>query len=231
MSLTLYFHPFSSYCQKAVIALHENATPFTPKMINLGDPASSGELKRVWPMGKFPVLRDDARNETVPESSVIVEYLHLHYPGPARLLPADPELARLTRARDRFFDLYVNDPMSKIVTDNFRPAGKNDPHGVEMARRTLATAYDILEADLDQKTWSMGDDFTLADCAAAPFLFYANLVLPISDKHPRLNAYTARLMARPSFRRALKDARPYVTGTPFEADYITAYERIMGPNA
>ncbi len=228
MSLTLYFHPFSSYCQKALIALYENGTPFTPRIINLGDPASAGELKRVWPIGKFPVLRDDARDETVPESSVIVEYLHQHYPGPVKLLPADPDLARQTRARDRFFDLYVNDPMSKVVTDNFRPAGKNDPHGVEMARATLATAYDVLEADLDGKAWAMGDDFSLADCAAAPFLFYADLVRRITPQYPHLRAYYERLMARPSFRRALQDARPYCKGTPFEADYIATTSRILG---
>ena len=231
MALTLYFHPFSSYCQKAMLALYENATPFTPKIINLGDPISAGALRAVWPIGKFPVLRDDARNETVPESSVIVEYLDRHYPGPVKLLPADPDRARRTRALDRFFDLYINDPMAKVVADNFRPDGKNDPYGVETAKRTLATAYDVLEAELDGNTWAMGGDFSLADCAAAPFLFYADLILPLADGHPRIAGYYARLTARPSFLRVLQEARPYCTGTPFETRYIAAWDRVMGSAA
>lgn len=196
MTLTLYFHPFSSYCQKALIGLYENATPFTPKMINLGDPASAGELKAVWPLGKFPVLRDDARGETVPESSVIVEYLARYYPGSVALIPADPDLALKVRQWDRFFDLYINDPMSKAVTDNFRPAGKNDPYGVAQAKATLATAYGILETALAGKTWMVGETFTLADCAAAPFLFYADLITPLKG-HPNLAAYYTRVTARP----------------------------------
>jgi glutathione S-transferase len=226
MALTLYFHPFSSYCQKVVIALTENATPFTPKVINLGDPVSAGELQKIWPMRKFPVLRDDTRNETVPESSIIVEYLARHYPGPVALVPSDPDLAHQVRQRDRFLDLYINDPMSKIVTDNFRPAGKSDPHGVEMARQMLATAYGILETEMAGKTWAMGDIFTMADCAAAPFLFYANLVSPIAAERPSLAAYYARLAKRPSFLRALKEAAPYCTGTPFEKDYRAEYHRL-----
>ena len=227
MALTLYFHPFSSYCQKALIALYENGTPFTPKIINLGDAASAAELKRVWPIGKFPVLRDEARGETIPESSIIVEYLARHYPGPVKLIPTDPDIALKVRQRDRFLDLYINDPMSKIVTDNFRPSGKNDPHGVEMARQMLPRAYDVLEAELGG-AWGVGDTFTLADCAAAPFLFYANLVAPISDRHIKLIAYFNRLAARPSFVRALRDAEPYHKGTPFEEAYRAQYDRLMG---
>jgi len=226
MTLTLYFHPFSSYCQKVVIALYENATPFTPKIINLGDPASAGELRKVWPIRKFPVLRDDGRGETVPESSIIVEYLARHYPGPVDLVPPDPDLARQVRQRDRFLDLYINDPMSKVVTDNFRPAGKNDPHGVAMAHELLTTAYGILETEMTGKRWAMGDPFTMADCAAAPFLFYANLVSPIAAKYPNLAAYYARLTARPSFLRALKEAAPFCAGTPFEKDYRAEYHRL-----
>jgi glutathione S-transferase len=227
MALTLYFHPFSSYCQKALIALYENATPFTPKVINLGDAASAATLKEVWPIGKFPVLRDDTRGETVPESSVIVEYLARHYPGPVKLIPADPDTAFKVRRRDRFLDLYINDPMSKIVTDNFRPAGKNDPHGVQVARQLLATAYDVLEAELDG-AWGVGDTFTLADCAAVPFLFYANLVAPIPGRHVKLAAYYNRLTARPSFQRALKEAQPYCKGTPFEDGYRAEFHRLTG---
>lgn len=225
MSLTLYFHPFSSYCQKALIALYENGTPFTPKTINLGDPASAAELKRVWPLGKFPVLRDDARGETIPESSMIVEYLAQYYPGPVALIPADADLARKVRGLDRFFDLYINDPMSKMVTDNFRPAGKNDPHGVETARNLLLAAYGILETELRGKAWAAGDAFTMADCAAAPFLFYANLMVSL-ENHPNVRAYYNRLAKRPSFVRALKEAEPYNKGVPFESAYAAEFNRL-----
>lgn len=226
MALTLYFHPFSSYCQKAVLALYEGETPFTPKLINLGDPASAAELKRVWPIGKFPVLHDAARGETVPESSIIVEYLAQHYPGRAGLIPADPDLARKVRQWDRFFDFYVNDALGKVVVDHFRPAGHKDPFGVEAAKKTLATAYGILETEIAGKTWIVGDSFTMADCAAAPTLFYANLILPFMDTHPNVAAYYGRLAARPSFRRALKEAEPYCAGVPFEAGYRTEFARL-----
>lgn len=227
MTLTLYFHPFSSYCQKALLALYENETAFTPKIIDLSNAASAGELKAVWPIGKFPVLRDDARDETIAESSIIVEYLDLHYPGPIKLIPTDADAARQTRAWDRFFDFYINDTMSKVVTDHFRPAGGNDPHGVAQARVLLARAYDVLEQSLNKNQWIMGEAFSMADCAATPMLFYANLIIPLSDAHPRSAAYFDRLARRPAFMRILKDAAPYaVNGFPFAAAYKAAYGRI-----
>jgi glutathione S-transferase len=145
MSLKLYFHPLSSFCQKALIALYENDTPFEPLIVDLADETSRAELKKVWPIGKFPVLRDDARDQTVPESSIIIEYLARHYPGRGQLVPEDADLARQTRMRDRFYDLYVNVPMQKVVTDRLRPAGKNDPHGVEQAKALLQTACGLIE--------------------------------------------------------------------------------------
>jgi glutathione S-transferase len=210
MSLTLYFHPLSSFCQKAVVALYENGTPFVPQLVNLADEASSAELKRLWPVGKFPVLRDDARERTIPESSIIIEYLDQHYPGRTKFVPADAELARQTRFRDRFYDLHVEVPMQKIVGDRLRPAGKNDPHGVEEAKRLLAVACGMVDKDMAAKTWAMGDAFTMADCAAAPALFYADKVMPLRDAYKNAAAYLDRLMARPSYARALEDARPYL---------------------
>ena len=209
MSLTLYFHPLSSYCQKALIALYENDTPFTPLIIDLGDPASRAKLTALWPIGKFPLLRDDARDRTVPESSIIIEYLAQHYPGRSALVPADLDLARQTRMRDRFFDLYVSEPMSKIVADRLRPAGQKDTLGVEQARARLTTAYDIVEQDMATKIWAMGDTFTMADCAAAPALWYANVVMPFGDTHKHVTAYLGRLTHRPSFARAVEEAHPY----------------------
>src|SRR5712691_1186458 len=148
MSLKLYFHPLSSFCQKALIAFYENDTPFEPCLVDLADEASSAELKRLWPIGKFPVLRDEAKDRTVPESSIIIEYLALHYPGRVQLLPADPELARQIRFRDRFFDLHVHLPMQKIVGDRLRPDGKRDPFGVEQAKAQMQTAYGMIERDM-----------------------------------------------------------------------------------
>jgi len=216
MSLTLYFHPLSSFCQKALIALYESGTPFAPQIVDLFDEASSAAFKRIWPLGKFPVLRDEAKGRTIPESSIIIEYLQQHYPGKTRFIPADAELARQMRFRDRFFDLYVNAPMQKIVTDRLRPAGKNDSYGVEQARKQLQTALGMVESGMAGKTWAMGEDFSMADCAAAPALFYANLVMPFGAAYPNAKAYLARLLQRPSYARAAKEAEPYLNLVPKE---------------
>jgi glutathione S-transferase len=209
MTLTLYFHPLASFCWKALIALYENDTPFERHIVDLADKTSSAEFKKIWPIGKFPVLRDDARDVTIPESSIIIEYLAQHYPGRIELLPTDPDLARQTRLCDRFYDLYVHEPMQKIVTDRLRPAGKNDPYGVEQAKTLLKTAYDMIDQEMETKIWAMGDAFSMADCAAAPALYYANLAMPFGETHNHATAYLGRLMERPSFARVVKEAEPY----------------------
>jgi glutathione S-transferase len=209
MSLELYFHPLSSFCHKALIALYENDTPFERHIVDLADADSSAAFKKIWPIGKFPVLRDTAKDRTVPESSIIIEYLAQHYPGRIQLVPPDADLARQTRLRDRFFDLYMNVPVQKVVTDRLRPAGRNDPHGVEQAKALLQTSLGMVDQDMATKTWAMGDAFTMADCAAAPPLFYANKVMPFGDTHRNAAAYLDRLMARPSYARALEEAQPY----------------------
>ena len=214
MSLKLYFHPLSSFCQKALVALYENDTPFEPVIVDLFDAKSSAALKAIWPIGRFPVLRDEANDRTVPESSIIIEYLDQHYPGRTQLVPADAELARQMRLQDRFYDLYVNVPMQKVVTDKLRPSGKNDPYGVEAARTLLHTACSMVEQDMATKTWATGDAFTMADCAAAPALFYANMLTPLGDTYPNTASYLRRLMDRPSFARAIKEARPYFALVP-----------------
>jgi glutathione S-transferase len=214
MSLKLYFHPLSSFCQKALVALYENDTPFEPHIVDLADAKSSAAFKAIWPIGRFPVLRDEANDCTVPESSIIIEYLAQHYPGKTQLVPADAELARQMRLQDRFYDLYVNVPMQKVVTDKLRPLGKSDPHGVEAARTLLHTACSMIEQDMATKTWATGDAFTMADCAAAPALFYANMLTPLGDAYPNAAAYLRRLMDRPSFARAIKEARPYFALVP-----------------
>ena len=216
MSLKLYFHPLSSFCQKVLVALYENDTPFEPQIVNLFEAASNAAFKKIWPIGKFPVLRDEARDRTIPESSIIIEYLQQHYAGKMRLVPEDAELARQTRFQDRFYDLHVNVPMQKIVTDRLRPAGKNDSYGVEHAKTLLQTALGMTDRSMAGKTWAMGDDFTMADCAAAPALFYADKVMPFGEAHPNAAAYLTRLMQRPSFARAAREAEPYLDLVPKE---------------
>ena len=215
MSLTLHFHPLASYCHKALIALYENDTPFTANMVNLGDERERAALLKLWPIGKFPVLRDDATDRTVPESSIIIEYLDNHYPGRTRFIPLDEKQALQTRLRDRFYDLYVHEPMQKIVGNRMRPPGSKDPHGVEEARARLRTCYGLIDQEMARRTWAMGDSFGLADCAAAPALFYANEVLPF-EGHANLAAYFSRLKGRPSYARVLKEAEPYFAMFPRE---------------
>jgi glutathione S-transferase len=216
MSLRLYFHPLASFCHKALIALYENDTRFEPVIVDLADAGSRAAFTAVWPMAKMPVLRDEARDCTVAESTIVIEYLDPRYPGVTRLVPADPDRAWQTRMWDRFHDHYVQEPMQKIVADRLRPAGHNDPHGVEQAEAQLREAYGVLDQTMDGKTWAMGEAFTLADCAAAPALFYANTVVPFGDTQTHIAAYLDRLMARPSFARVLKEAEPYFPLFPLE---------------
>ena len=216
MSLKLYFHPLASFCHKALIAFYENDIPFERVIVDLSDATSSAAFRAVWPMAKMPVLRDDRREHTVAEATIIIEYLDATYPGPTRFLPTDPDQAWQTRMWDRFFDHYIQEPMQKIVTDRLRPEGRNDAYGVEQAQAQLRQAYALIEREMEAKTWMMGDVFTLADCAAAPALFYADTVVPFGETEGRLKAYLDRLMARPSFARVLEEAEPYFTLFPLE---------------
>ncbi len=214
MTLKLYYHPLSSFCQKTLIALYENNTPFEPVLVDFGNTASREAFLELWPVGRFPVLKDEKRDHMVPESSIIIEYLDQHYPGKTKFIPADQDLARQMRMRDRFFDLYINVQMQKVVTDRIRPEGKRDPYGVEQARGTLKTALDLVDEAMSKKLWAIGDAFSMADCAAAPALFYANEVMPFSDTHRHAFAYFQRLSARPSYARAKKEAEPYYANFP-----------------
>ncbi|HWA47743.1 MAG TPA: glutathione S-transferase family protein [Dongiaceae bacterium] len=214
MTLKLYYHPLSSFCHKVLVALYENATPFQPVVVDFFNEESAARHKAMWPIGKIPVLRDEARDRVVPETSIIIEYLAQHYPGRTNLVSTDADMARQIRLRDRFYDLYVNVPMQKVVTDRLRPAGKNDPFGVEEAKGVLHTAYDMIDKDMAGKSWVMGDDFSMADCAAAGALFYANSQVPIPATHKNAAAYLERLLARPSYARVMKEAEPYFKMIP-----------------
>jgi len=214
MSLTLHFHPLASYCWKALIALYENDIPFMPNLVDLGNPAERAALVKLWGIGKFPVLRDEARNETVPESTIIIEYLDRHYRGRTRFIPDDFDRALQVRLYDRFFDLYVHLPMQKIMIDRMRPDGKQDPQGVEEARAQLRTSYAMIEQKMAKGGWAIGEDFGLVDCAAAPPLFYGNMVVPFGDANGNLSAYFERLKARPSVARVMREAEPYFNMVP-----------------
>ena len=207
MALTLYYHPFASYCWKALIALYENDTPFTPHDLDLGDPKVRAEFNALSPFGKMPLLKD---GETlVSEATVVIEHLALHHPGKVELIPREARAALPVRHRDRVFDLYVQESMQKIVGDRLRPEGAKDPFGVAQARATLRTAYALIEGWAAEGPWIMGEAFTLADCAAAPALHYAQMVEPFGADLPNTTAYLARLKARPSFARVLEEAAPY----------------------
>ena len=207
MALTLYYHPFSSYCWKVLIPLYETGTPFTARTIE--DPQAAAEWKQRWPIARFPVLVEDTSGLTLPEASIIAEYLDSHHPGPQRLLPADADLRLEVRLLDRFFDNYVHTSLQKIVSDRNRAAARRDAQGVEEAHAMLDTCYGWLDKRMADRTWAVGEGFTLADCAAAPALFYADWVHPIGDALPNLVAYRARLLAWPSVKRAVDDARRF----------------------
>lgn len=214
MSLTLYHHPLSSFCMKVLIALYENDTPFTPHIVDLMDPAQHADFCKIWPIGKFPVLRDHARDRIIPETSVIIAHLDRHFPGRTRLIPVDPDVSSPMHVYDRVFDNYVNLNVQAVVFGRLRPVEHRDPYGVEQAKTRLRTALDMIERDIAGRTWIMGDDFTMADCAAAPALFYADKIMPLKGGHPNVAAYLGRLTRRPSIARVLKEAEPYLAMFP-----------------
>lgn len=208
MSLTLYYHPLSSFCWKALIALYEADIAFEARLVNLGDPADKAAFQAVWPLGKMPVLRDEARNQTVPESSIIVEYLARVYPSAASLVPADPGLNHQVRLLDRLIDSYVHQPFFGIVNERLRPDDQHDPYGAEQGRKNIRQGYNLI-APMMVGPWAMGETLTLADCAAFPALYYADYAVSL-DAWPELRAYLDRLKARPSIARVLTEAEPYL---------------------
>ena len=214
MSLEFFGHPFSSYTQKVLIALWADGTPFMYRMLDGEHPDNMAELKRRWPFGQFPLLVDDG--ETVVETTPMIEHLQARHPGPNAWIP-DGDVGRHVRFLDRFFDLHVMNNMQAVVGDALRPENSHDPFGVEKAREKLRTAYDWLEKNIGDGPWAVGDTFTLADCAAAPSLFYADWVEEMGPTRPRLAAYRARLLAHPQVARAVDEGRPYRAFFPLGA--------------
>ena len=214
MSLSFYYHPLASYCHKVLIALYELETPVDKRFINLGDPDSRAELAAVWPLAKFPVLRDHERQRDLPESSVIIEYLDHYYPGGAPLIPRDWDAALEVRLWDRFFDNYVQEPMQTIVLAHL--TGMQCDQTKE--RTKLKTAYKMIEKRMAARAWMCGEAFSMADCAAAPALFYAATLLPFPEEYHHLQSYFERLVARPSVKRVLDESKPYWSMYPFAGD-------------
>jgi glutathione S-transferase len=207
MKPALYAHPFSSYCQKALTALYENGTAFEFRMLSGEEPEIFADFENRWPVKRFPILVDQGR--TILEASVVIEYLQLHYPGPVKLIPDDADAAIDVRMMDRFFDNYISTPQQKVVFNAIRPAADRDPYGVNEAREMLDCAYGWLNERMSRREWAAGDSFSLADCAAAPSLFYADWTHAIDPKFANVIAYRKRLLARPSFARAVDEARQY----------------------
>jgi glutathione S-transferase len=206
--LVLHEHPFASYCQKALVALYELELPFERRLVS--DEASRRALAELWPLAKMPVLRDETAGLTLPESTTIIEHVDGLAHGGPRLVPADPAAALQVRLWDRFHDQYIANPMQKIVGDSLRRAGRSDPEGVAEARRTLDTAYGVLDAQLAERDWTAGAAFTLADCAAAPALFYARAVHRWDERdRGHISRYYRDLMGRPSVARVVDEGRPY----------------------
>ncbi len=224
MALTLHSHPLSSYCWKVMIALYETGTPFTAELVDFSDPGSAARFLDLWPVGKMPVLHDAARSRVVPESSIIIEYLDMTYPSARPLLPADPDALLEVRLRDRFFDLHVHDPMQRIVANRIRLEADRDPLSVIEAERRLDMAYVMADRQAARADWAAGDSFSMADCAAAPALFYARILRPFPPEASRLAAYADRLFDHPSVARVIDGARPWFRYFPF-ADRLPARYR------
>ena len=218
MSLVLHYHPLSSYCWKVMIGLYEAEVPFEERMVNLGDPEATSAFAKLWPTAKIPLLEDTARGQVVPETSIMLEYVEQHYPGARSMFPKDPETLLEARLWDRVFDLYVNSPLGQIVRHHY---GQN-PAAEAAVRADLRKAYPMIEARMTGRTWAVGDDFSIADCAAAPALFYATVKEP-ADDFPALNAYRQRLLERPSVARAVEGARSWFQYYPFKDSLPAEY--------
>ena len=214
MRWTLYHHPLSSFCWKVLVALYEADVAFEPRQINLGDAADHAAFEAVWPLARFPVLRDNERGKTIPESSVIIEYLARNERAASALLPSDPDLSMQTRLIDRLFDAYIHLPFQQVVAERLRPPGQHDPFGVAQARDQIRAGYRLI-APMIAGPWALGETFTMADCAALPALFYADYAVSLADA-PELGAYLDRLKARPSVARVLAEAEPFFQYFPLK---------------
>lgn len=218
MSITFYGHHFSAYCQKVLIAFHEHGVAYDLRKIEFEDPEIMAELEEVWPLKRMPIIIDNG--QTIRESSIIIEHIDLHHNSGHHLVPRDQAKALQARFMDRFFDNYVSTPQTAIVFDVLRDAKDRDAYGVNKAIDLLETSYGWLNDRMADHTWAAGDDFSLADCAAGPALFYAHWTHPIDRKYRHLHAFRDRLMEHPSFARCIADAKPYRHLFPLEVEHM-----------
>lgn len=207
MALILHSHPLSSFCWKVLIALYEKRTPFEARTVALHEPEARAAFRTLWPTAKIPLLQDGDR--IIPETSIMIEYLDLMHPGAVRLLPEDAETLLTVRLWDRLFDLHVMQPVQRYVAQHLRPEGERDARALADALADLATAYEMIDERLQADPWAAGGAFSLADCAAAPALFYASILLPFPAERTSLGRYFEQLLARPSVARVIRDAQPY----------------------
>jgi len=225
MSLSLHYHPLSSYCHKALIDLYELDVPFVPRFLDLGNAQRRADFLALWPTGKMPLLQDG--DTIIPETSIIIEHLALHHASPAQtLVPREATAALEVRLMDRLSDLYVMLPMQTIVADRLREEEDRDAIAVGKARDTIAMAYGLIDQRLQGRQWLAGDQFSMADCAAAPALFYAATLVPFGADQQRLSAYYRQLLQRPSVARTLEEARPYFRFYPYRASLPEAYQPV-----
>jgi glutathione S-transferase len=215
-ALTLHYHPLSSCCQKVLIAVDVLGVEVDKRLLNLGDPAERAAYLALWPVGKMPLLVDQDR--PIPETSLIIEHLQRrHSRGDTKLIPDDWDEAREVRLWDRLFDLYVMTPMQAFTADLLKPEDERDPRSVARARDTLSTSYGMIDRHLAGRTWLAGDVFSMADCAAAPALFYAVTYVPLLQEQPHLSAYFERLIAHPAVAATIENARPWFRFYPGRA--------------
>ena len=220
MTLTLYSHPLASYCWKVLIALYEKGLPFEARMVNLGEPAEKARFEALWPTAKIPLLDDGGM--IVPETSIIIEHLE-RYPGNARLIPPAPQAQLHVRLWDRLADCYIMDPMQRYIAQQLRSPEDRDVRACNEAKAALSAGYNLFEQRLGDRVWASGADFSMADCAAAPALFYATTIEPIPETHAKVRHYFDRLVARPSVARVIKEAGPYFKYYPLQAAIPTHF--------
>ena len=206
--MKLYYFPLSTYSQKALMALHEKKIPFEPEIVDLRDDAARAKYRDIYPLGKVPLLVLD-NGHLIPESSIIIEYLDTHFESGPRLIPKDPEESRRTRFKDRMQDLYLNESVTTLIFESWKTEAERNAEGMEKARFRAGVLYDFMEKDLADKRWLMGSEFSMADCAAAPPLFYAQEHFPFNDR-PNITAYWKRLSARPSWQKVFEEVKPYL---------------------
>lgn len=208
MSLILHGHPLASYCWKTLIALNELGLGHEVRQVDLGDAQARAAFEALWPTAKIPLLQDGEK--VIAETSIQIEYLHQREGSTSTLLPVDAEACLRVRLWDRLFDSYVMTPMQNHIAQLLRPEAQRDHGAIEAANAALASAYEWIEARMDHSgNWAVGDGFSMADCAAAPSLFYAVTIVPFAQRHTHLRAYFERLMARPSVHRVIRDAGPW----------------------